>query len=40
MAAKTWREWEKPLIELEEGIVKLKQMAKDAASPKKEELES
>lgn len=39
MAAKSWREWEKPLIELEEGIQKLKTIwanEKDAA--KKDEL--
>jgi acetyl-CoA carboxylase carboxyl transferase subunit alpha len=27
VAAKTWKEWEKPLIELEEGIAKLKEMS-------------
>lgn len=27
MAAKSWKEWEKPLIDLEEGIAKLKEMA-------------
>src|SRR5579859_4568011 len=40
MAAKSWREWEKPLIELEEGILKLKTIA--ATEPdagKKAELE-
>jgi len=40
MAAKSWKEWEKPLIELEEGIAKLKGIAaaeKDEA--KKAELE-
>jgi len=37
--AKTWREWENPLIELEDGLAKLKLLARDAASPKKEELE-
>ncbi len=37
--AKTWREWERPLIELEEGIAKLKVMARDADPAKKAELE-
>ncbi|MCB8933585.1 MAG: acetyl-CoA carboxylase carboxyltransferase subunit alpha [Fimbriimonadaceae bacterium] len=27
MAAKSWKEWEKPLIDLEEGIAKLKELA-------------
>ena len=40
MSAKTWREWEKPLIELEEGLAQLKVMARDAADPKKQELEA
>ncbi|MBI1757073.1 MAG: acetyl-CoA carboxylase carboxyltransferase subunit alpha [Fimbriimonas ginsengisoli] len=38
--AKTWREWERPLIELEEGLVKLKAMAREAESPRREELET
>ena len=37
--AKTWREWERPLIELEDGLVKLKVLAKNADPGKKEELE-
>ena len=37
--AKTWREWENPLIELEDGLAKLRVLARDATSPKKEELE-
>ncbi len=37
--AKTWREWERPLIELEDGLAKLKQLAREAAPSKKEELE-
>lgn len=40
MAAKTWREWEKPLIELEEGLAKLKLLSKDAVGAKKEELDA
>lgn len=40
MAAKTWREWEKPLIELEVGLAQLKLLARDAVSPKKEELQA
>ena len=40
MAAKTWKEWEKPLIELEEGIQKLKGIAAvERDSVKKAELE-
>jgi acetyl-CoA carboxylase carboxyl transferase subunit alpha len=39
MAAKTWREWEKPLLELEAGIAQLKRIARDSVSPKKEEIE-
>lgn len=38
--AKTWREWEKPLIELEEGLVKLKTLAREADPAKKQELET
>lgn len=40
MAAKSWREWEKPLIELEEGIQKLKTIAAvERDSAKRAELE-
>lgn len=40
MAAKSWKEWEKPLIELEEGIQKLKGIAGIERDPaKKAELE-
>jgi acetyl-CoA carboxylase carboxyl transferase subunit alpha len=39
MAAKTWKEWEKPLIELEEGIAKLKDQLKSLPPHKKNELE-
>lgn len=40
MAAKSWREWEKPLIELEEGIQKLKGIAAAERDPaKRAELE-
>lgn len=35
MAAKSWREWEKPLIELEEGIQKLKSIAALEKDPQK-----
>ena len=37
--AKTWREWERPLLELEEGLLKLKVLARDADPVKKKELE-
>jgi acetyl-CoA carboxylase carboxyl transferase subunit alpha len=37
--AKTWKEWEKPLIELDEGLAKLKAIAKNSTEPKKSELE-
>lgn len=37
--AKTWKEWEKPLIELEDGLVKLRQLvAREADESKKEYL--
>src|SRR5438105_2443042 len=40
MAAKSWKEWEKPLIELEEGIAKLKGIAAVEKDPaKKADLE-
>jgi acetyl-CoA carboxylase carboxyl transferase subunit alpha len=40
VAAKSWREWEKPLIELEEGISKLKTIAATERDPnRKGELE-
>ena len=35
MAAKSWREWEKPLIELEEGIQKLKSIESAERDPSK-----
>lgn len=38
MAAKSWKEWEKPLIELEEGIAKLKQQAGRLHGPEREQL--
>lgn len=38
MAPKTWREWEKPLIELEEGLAQLRILEREATSPRKEEL--
>lgn len=37
--AKTWREWERPLIELEEGIAKLRSMQAEEASTKATEIE-
>lgn len=37
--AKTWREWERPLIELEEGIAKLRSMQTGEASPRAAEIE-
>jgi acetyl-CoA carboxylase carboxyl transferase subunit alpha len=37
--AKNWKEWEKPLIELDEGLDKLKHIAKGSTEPKKSELE-
>ena len=39
MAAKSWKEWEKPLIELEENLAKLKELIKSAEPAKKAELE-
>jgi acetyl-CoA carboxylase carboxyl transferase subunit alpha len=39
MAPKSWKEWEKPLIELEEGIAKLKQLvAKEPDEAKRAEI--
>ncbi|MEJ5170380.1 MAG: acetyl-CoA carboxylase carboxyltransferase subunit alpha [Fimbriimonadales bacterium] len=41
MAAKTWKEWEKPVLELEEGIAKLSALAsKEADSVKRASLEA
>jgi len=40
MAAKTWKEWEKPLIELEEGIAKLKDMMPRLSPDEKKPLET
>jgi len=37
--AKTWREWERPLIELEEGIMKLRSMQAGETSAKATEIE-
>ncbi|MBV6490187.1 MAG: acetyl-CoA carboxylase carboxyltransferase subunit alpha [Fimbriimonadaceae bacterium] len=39
MAAKTWKEWEKPLIELEAGLAKLKQQVEALAGPQRVALE-
>jgi acetyl-CoA carboxylase carboxyl transferase subunit alpha len=38
MAAKSWKEWEKPLIDLEENIAKLKEKAKTAEPSQKASL--
>lgn len=35
MAAKSWKEWEKPLLELEDGIRKLKELAAKETDPSK-----
>ncbi|MCX7800292.1 MAG: acetyl-CoA carboxylase carboxyltransferase subunit alpha [Fimbriimonadales bacterium] len=41
MPAKTWKEWEGPVLELQDGIAKLRQMAaKEADSAKRKALES
>lgn len=41
MAAKTWKEWERPVLELQEGIAKLSQLAaKEADSVKRASLEA
>lgn len=37
--AKNWKDWERPLIELDEGLNKLKQIARNSAEPKKSDLE-
>lgn len=37
--AKNWKEWERPLIELDEGLSKLKAIAKNSPEPKKSDLE-
>ena len=39
MAAKSWKEWEKPLIELEDGLAKLRELARQATGSQKDELE-
>lgn len=39
MSAKTWKEWEKPLLDLEENLVKLKEMAKVSEPAKREDIE-
>ncbi|MFQ3676482.1 MAG: acetyl-CoA carboxylase carboxyltransferase subunit alpha [Fimbriimonadaceae bacterium] len=38
MAAKSWKEWERPLIELEEGIAKLKEQAQRLQGHERDEL--
>lgn len=41
MSAKTWKEWEKPLIELEDSIARLKELVGREADPgKKEQFQS
>ncbi len=39
MAAKSWKEWEKPLIELEDGIAKLKAQLATLSAPERTQLE-
>lgn len=39
MAAKTFKEWEEPLIKLEEGLVQLKNLASQAPEGRREELQ-
>lgn len=39
MAAKSWKEWEKPLLELEDNLAKLKQLALTADPSKQEDLQ-
>lgn len=38
MAAKSWKEWEKPLIELDEALAKLRQIANRAAPSEQKEI--
>jgi acetyl-CoA carboxylase carboxyl transferase subunit alpha len=40
VAAKSWKEWEKPLIELEETLAKLKEAAKNADASQQVEIEA
>lgn len=37
--AKNWKEWERPLTELDEGLAKLKVIARNSPDPKRTELE-
>lgn len=39
MAAKTWKEWEKPLIELDEALTRLRSIAEKADESKRREIE-
>lgn len=39
MAAKSWKEWEKPLIELDDALAKLKSIAHAAEGERRQELE-
>lgn len=39
MAAKSWKEWEKPLIELDDALAKLKSIAQAAEGERKRDLE-
>jgi len=40
MAAKSWKEWEKPLLELEDALAKLKEAAKTAAPAERAGIEA
>lgn len=40
MAAKSWKEWEKPLIELEEALTKLRENARSADPAKRVDIEA
>src|SRR6476619_1100775 len=37
--AKNWKEWERPLTELDDGLAKLKVIARNSPDPKRTELE-
>lgn len=39
MSAKTWKEWEKPLLDLEDNLAKLKELAKSSEPAKRDEIE-
>lgn len=40
MSPKSWKEWEKPLLELEENLAKLKELAKTADPSKRDDLQT